>query len=186
MLFVTPFFIFYFLPLFILTYYIALELVKNLVALLFSLVFYAWGEPVFIAYILAGTALDYLIVKHVLTNPAAPELARKSMLAVAIVINVAALLFFKYANFLVDQVQPWIVIVFDQPFHIEQIALPLGISFITFHKISFVIDLFKNHTQPPRSFLNALLYILVFPQLVAGPIVRVSPDPRADHRSSAF
>ncbi len=145
---------------------------RNAVIVLFSIFFFAWGDLAFVWYVIAGTWIDYMIIKHVLTNPAHSEGVRKGGVVIAILINVGALLFFKYANFFVDQVQPLMQLAGMERPSWYGVALPLGISFIAFHKISFVVDLYKQRTAPPASFIDALLYILFFPQLIAGPIVR--------------
>jgi alginate O-acetyltransferase complex protein AlgI len=173
MVFSSPIFLLVFLPVFSGAYFLTPTIpLKNLVIVLFSIFFFAWGDPVFIWYVIIGVAIDYLIITQVLTHPSRSQIAKKIALASAILINVFALLFFKYANFFVDQFQP-ILTWFGVPKPSWYgIALPLGISFIAFHKISFVIDLYKGRADPPRSFVNALLYILFFPQLIAGPIIR--------------
>ena len=145
---------------------------KNLVIVVFSVFFLAWGNPVFIWYVIAGTAIDYAIIRLVLARPDFGKAKKQIWLALAILINLGALLFFKYANFFVDQIQPLLSWAGLQKPSWYGIALPFGISFIAFHKISFVIDIYKGRTSPPRSFSQALLYILFFPQLIAGPIIR--------------
>lgn len=173
MLFNSPLFLLVFLPLFLITYFITQGIrLRNAVIVLFSTFFFAWGEPIFVWYVIAGTWVDYMIIKHVLTNQACSDRVRKGGLVVAILINVGALLFFKYANFFVDQVQPLLRMAGLQRPSWYGVVLPLGISFIAFHKISFVVDLYKRRTSPPASFIEALLYILFFPQLIAGPIIR--------------
>jgi alginate O-acetyltransferase complex protein AlgI len=173
MLFNSPIFLLVFIPLFLVAYFAAQGIgLRNAVIVLFSVFFFAWGDPVFVWYVVAGTFLDYMIIKHVLANPGRSEKTRKAALIVAISINVCALLFFKYANFFVDQVEPLLQWAGMPKPSWYGVALPLGISFIAFHKISFVVDLYKQRTSPPASFIDALLYILFFPQLIAGPIIR--------------
>jgi alginate O-acetyltransferase complex protein AlgI len=173
MLFNSPFFLLVFLPLFLIAYFVAQGIrLRNAVIVLFSTFFFAWGDPIFVWYVIAGTWIDYMIIKHVLINPTRSVRVRKSGLVVAILINVGALLFFKYANFFVDQVQPLLHMAGVERPSWYGVVLPLGISFIAFHKISFVVDLYKQRTSPPASFIDALLYILFFPQLIAGPIIR--------------
>jgi alginate O-acetyltransferase complex protein AlgI len=173
MLFNSPLFLLAFIPLFLIIYFATPSIVlRNVVIVLFSTFFFAWGDPVFVGYVIVGTWIDYMIIRHVLTNLAHSNRVKKGWLIVAIMINVGALLFFKYANFFVDQVQPLLSMVGMEKPSWYDVALPLGISFIAFHKISFVVDLYKQRTSPPASFIEALLYILFFPQLIAGPIVR--------------
>lgn len=173
MLFNSPLFLLAFIPLFLIAYFAMPGIrLRNAMIVLFSIFFFAWGDPVFVWYVIAGTWLDYMIIRHILTNPAHSDGVKKAGIVVAILINVGALLFFKYANFFIDQVQPLLQIAGMERPSWYGVALPLGISFIAFHKISFVVDLYKQRTASPASFIDALLYILFFPQLIAGPIVR--------------
>ena len=150
MLFNSPLFLLAFLPLFLITYFVAQGIrLRNAVIVLFSTFFFAWGDPIFVWYVIAGTWIDYMIIKHVLTNPTYSDGVRKGGLVVAILINVGALLFFKYANFFVDQVQPLLHMAGMGRPSWYGVVLPLGISFIAFHKISFVVDLYKQRTSPP-------------------------------------
>jgi alginate O-acetyltransferase complex protein AlgI len=173
MLFNSPIFLLVFIPIFFVTYFAVRGIhLRNIVIVLFSIAFFAWGDPIFVWYVIAGTYIDYLIIKHILTNPNCGERIRVSGIIFAILINISALIFFKYANFFIDQINPLLKILDKEKPSWYGIALPLGISFIAFHKISFVIDLFKKRTSPPATFIDALLYILFFPQLIAGPIIR--------------
>ena len=173
MLFNSPLFLLIFIPLFLITYFSMAGIrLRNIVIVLFSLFFFAWGDPVFIWYVIAGTWIDYMIIKHILSCPNRSEGARKIGLILAILINVGALMFFKYANFFIDQAEPLLHLFGLGKPSWYGIALPLGISFIAFHKISFVVDLYKHRTAPPSNFIDTLLYIIFFPQLIAGPIIR--------------
>ncbi|WP_158303931.1 MBOAT family O-acyltransferase [Paramagnetospirillum magneticum] len=177
----------FFLPVFIIFYIVAPNVrIKNITTLAFSIFFFAWGEPVFIGYVLVGTAIDYLAIK-VGCAPERPTSQRRRALVLAVTINVAALLYFKYANFFMAETTPLLAQAGWSLGEWRKIALPLGISFITFHKISFVVDLYKGRAPPPRNFLDALLYIFLFPQLIAGPIVRYHDigDQIIDRSSSA-
>ena len=173
MLFNSPLFLLAFIPLFLIVYFSLPSFkLRNAVIVLFSTFFFAWGDPVFLVFVVAGTWFDYLLIKHVLSDHSLSVARRKVALAVAILVNVVALLFFKYANFFVDQFQPLLQLAGVERPSWYGVALPLGISFIAFHKISFVLDLYKQRTTPPSSFMDALLYVLFFPQLIAGPIIR--------------
>lgn len=173
MSFSSTLFLCFFLPAFLVAYYATPGCwLRNVVTVLFSLLFIAWGEPIFVFYIIAGTAIDYAVVKYELVAQDRPLWRRRAMLTGAITLNVAALVIFKYTNFLADQFNAVAAAVGVPMVDVAKIDLPMGISFITFHKISFLIDLYKTRLQPPRRFADALLYILLFPQLVAGPIVR--------------
>ncbi len=173
MLFNSPLFILAFIPLFLIVYFAVPGIrLRNLVIVLFSVFFFAWGDPIFVWFVIGGTWIDYMIIKYVLVNARYSNEMKKSWVAIAILINVGALLFFKYANFFIDQVHPLMQLMGVAKPYWYGIALPLGISFIAFHKISFIVDLYKQRAEPPSSFSNALLYICFFPQLIAGPIIR--------------
>lgn len=173
MLFNSPVFLLLFLPAFLMIYFALPGIrLRNLVIVLFSAFFFAWGDPVFIWYVIGGTLIDYVIIKYVLTVPERSESIKKIWLFTAVMINVLSLLFFKYANFFIDQIEPLLSQAGIQKPSWYGVALPLGISFIAFHKISFVTDLYKHRTAPPKTFIDALLYIIFFPQLIAGPIIR--------------
>ena len=188
MLFNSPLFLLVFIPLFLVTYFAMPRIyLCNIVIVLFSIFFFAWGEPVFVWYVIAGTLVDYMIIKYVLCSPNRKERTRQIWLGIAILINVGALFCFKYTNFFIDQVEPLLHLSWLGKPSWYGIALPLGISFIAFHKISFVIDLYKRRTTPPANFIEALLYILFFPQLIAGPIIRyheIAQQIRSRTRSS--
>ena len=178
MLFSSITFLFYFLPLFLLAYHLLPA--PNLVLLLASLLFYAWGDPVRLPLLLFCIALNYGFGLAI--GRAGP--ARRLWLALGIAGNLALLLFYKYAGFLVAQwaaVAPLVGLV---PPAIPEIALPLGISFFTFQGISYLIDIHRGTVVPQRSLLRFAMYKAMFPPLIAGPIVRyaVIAD-RVDKRS---
>lgn len=169
MVFSSVTFLFWFLPLFMATYWFTPSLMgKNLVVVGFSLVFYGWGEPWFVA-VLVGTII--LNVTAALIIDACEGVWRKAALAAAVAANLGLLGFFKYANFVSDNLSMLL-----HPLGIDSpsltIALPLGISFFTFHSLSYIIDVYRKRFVAERNPLIVALYITMFPQLVAGPIVR--------------
>ncbi len=172
-------FLFYFLPIFLTAYFLSPgTLLKNVLLLAFSLVFYAWGEPVFVYFMILSIAFNYLIA---LLFQASNPLARAAYLAIGVASNLAFLAFFKYSAFFVDN---WNHAVGDilrlEPG--QPIALPIGISFFTFQAISFLIDTWRREVQPERNPLHVAVYISMFPQLVAGPIVRFKTVSAQLHR----
>jgi len=174
MLFTAPIFLFIFLPLFLLAYYTLAKSVqaRNYIALAASVLFFAWGEPVYVVFLIAGTFIDYCVSLVVAPQAKGTVRFKKLLLTAAIVLNVAALVFSKYLDFIVTQIlQP---LEHLHHWHVEppHIPLLLGISFITFHRISYLVDSFKGRAIPPRGFLDCALYIFLFPQLIAGPIIR--------------
>lgn len=170
MVFSSALFLFYFLPIFLAGYILVPARRRNAYTAIASLVFYAWGAPNFLIIFLASCICDYLIVRALTRQGVAQR--RRALLTASTVLNVGLLLYFKYANFLVDQLEYAMrTFGFSAP-HWSAVALPIGISFFTFHKISYVVDVFRGVSKPTRNFGEYLLYITFFPQLIAGPIVR--------------
>lgn len=169
MVFSSPFFLFLFLPITLIIYWLMPYKVKNYILLIASLFFYSWGEPRFTLVVVASVLIDYFIAKKL---PGSAEKSKKRWLAASIFINVGILLYVKYANFFVENLQELYALFGWKPFVWAKVALPVGISFITFQKISYMVDVYRETTAPQRKFTDLLLYILMFPQLIAGPIVR--------------
>lgn len=169
-------FLFYFLPLCLAAYY-ALRVVRapvplrNFVLLVFSLLFYLWGGGALLGLMVGVTLVNYLLAHAIDRTKAKPSL-QKLVLTGAIVVNVGTLAYFKYANFFVDQLNVVGPSLGMAPVSWTNIVLPIGISFYIFHLLSYVIDTFRGDTTPFRNPLDVLLYVTLFPQLIAGPIVR--------------
>ncbi len=140
---------------------------KNGILLLFSLVFYAWGEPVYLFLMLFATLVDYSSGR-LMTKFGAAGGRRKIFLICALAINLSMLAFFKYADFLIGTVNG----LFGTSIKLLGLGLPVGISFFTFQTMSYSIDLYRGKVPVERNYLNYLTYVSMFPQLVAGPIVR--------------
>jgi alginate O-acetyltransferase complex protein AlgI len=174
MLFSSPLFLFVFLPVFLAAYYLSPRSThsKNLIALAGSVMFFAWGEPLFVFALIVGTFIDYRVSLAVAPDSTYSQRSKRWLLAVAICLNVAALIVSKYLDFIVTAIinplEPWFGLYIKPP----NIPLLLGISFITFHRISYLVDSYKGRATPPRGFFDCALYIFLFPQLIAGPIIR--------------
>ncbi|MAY84288.1 MAG: sugar acetyltransferase [Flavobacteriales bacterium] len=168
MIFSSLYFLCIFLPLFLLIFYLSRGDLRKWVIVLFSAFFYAWGAPVFIFFLLASSIIDFFLAKQF--EPGVNN--RKTFLGLSIVLNVGLLAYFKYANFFVDNFSILSDAVGFGTFSIEEVILPIGISFFTFQKISYALDVYYGRNKPLDSFLDYLLYIMMFPQLIAGPIVR--------------
>jgi alginate O-acetyltransferase complex protein AlgI len=165
MLFPSITFLFYFLPLFFLLYCAAPGiLAKNIVLIAFSLLFYAWGEPVFVLLLMGEIVFNYAVA---LLIAAAEGKRRNIVTGLGVTANLAALGLFKYADFALGTVNT----LAGDTFTLPGLALPLGISFFTFHAISYLVDVHRG-AAPNRSLLQVAVYIAMFPQLVAGPIIR--------------
>ncbi|MDO4466644.1 MAG: MBOAT family O-acyltransferase [Bacillota bacterium] len=167
MLFPSEIFLFLFLPIVTLLYYgvfIRNQKAKNLFLFVASLLFYAYGEPVYVFLMLFMIFLHYgfgLLVNHS-TN------WKKGILFLMVIVDVCLLGYFKYADFLISIVNG----IFSTSFPLLHVALPIGISFFTFQAISYVVDVYRGKGEVQTNFLNVGLYIALFPQLIAGPIVR--------------
>ena len=157
-------FLFLFLPVTLILYYAVPKKVKNLVLLVMSLVFYAWGEPVYVILMLYSILLNYAAGRLMEAEPK----HKKAVLVFAVILNLLILGFFKYYGFAVGSVNK----AFGLSIPIRDIALPIGISFYTFQALSYVIDLYRGKFPAQRNFISFACYITMFPQLIAGPIVR--------------
>lgn len=164
-------FIYFFFPLALILYFIVPSRLKNYILLFLSLLFFAWGAPRFL-FVLVGSCLLDFFVSQKLPPEVLSEKKRKLLLFIIISINLGLLGFFKYANFAVNQIFR-IYDLFNLPhFEWKNVILPIGISFFTFQKISYLVDVYRGNVKPSRSLIEYLLYISLFPQLIAGPIVR--------------
>ena len=169
MVFSSVTFLFYFLPIFIFCYVLTPTVVgKNVVTLLFSLVFYAWGEPRFLLILLFAIAFNYVAAIVIDRNAGS---RRQWALGLAVAGNLAVLGVFKYANFVTANFEA-LLKPLGYDFGHTNIELPLGISFFTFHCLSYIIDVYRRRFRANRDPVDVALYISLFPQLVAGPIVR--------------
>ena len=170
MVFASPVFLALFLPLALAAYFVAPRRSRNAVLLVASLCFYAWGEAAFVPLIAASAFLNWGIALAIEAAPTAG--VRKLRLALAVVVNVVILGVFKYANFASDTLASMFeALGIDVP-RLATIALPLGISFFTFHAISYVVDVYRGNAAAARKLSDFALYLLAFPQLIAGPIIR--------------
>ena len=168
-------FIFYFLALVLGAYYLAPKSWRHLVLTLASYAFYGWWNPWFVFLMLASTWIDYRCGKIISAEGSSPAL-RKAGLWTSVIVNLGILAFFKYAGFFSQNVSVFAEViglgeVMLPPFFYE-IILPVGISFYTFQSMSYTIDIYRGHARPAPDFLGFACYVSMFPQLVAGPIVR--------------
>jgi alginate O-acetyltransferase complex protein AlgI len=164
MVFSSAVFLFYFLPLFLICYF--LLPFKNLVLLVFSLFFYAWGEGLYVLLMIASGIGNWALAHWIASNSSARA---RSILALGVSLNLAGLIVFKYLGFLVES---WNEIIPAASLPVPYIHLPIGISFFTFHAISYLVDVYRGDFKAERDPVKVLLYIAMFPQLIAGPIVR--------------
>lgn len=168
MVFSSLFFTFAFLPVTIILYYSLGKSFKNIVLLTASLFFYAWGEPVYVLLMCSSIIINYCI--GILLGKDAGRRKRKLVLIVGLAFNLGCLAYFKYFGMLINTVAS----IGGWNFYGEVPPLPIGISFYTFQALSYVIDVYRGKIKPQKSLLLFALYITMFPQLVAGPIVNYS------------
>jgi len=163
-------FLFFFLPACLICYYaIPQRAVRNQILTVFSLIFYAWGEPIWVSLLIISSVWDFLnglFIDHFKNRKL---LARLGVIS-SLVVNLGLLASFKYADFLVDTVNALTGLGFRAP----GIVLPIGISFYTFQTISYTIDVYRGEVSAQKNWLNFMLFVVCFHQLVAGPIVRYS------------
>ena len=159
-------FMYYFLPIVLLIYFIVPSKFKNLVLLLSSLGFYFYGEPTYIWVLLLSCFINYisalLIDKY--------RKRSKLILILAVIFNLGMLMYFKYTNFFIDNINN----LFKLDINSIKVIMPIGISFFTFQTLSYVIDVYTKKVKANKNFITFASYVSLFPQLIAGPIVRYS------------
>ena len=169
MVFSSLLFLFRFLPAVLILYYAAPRPARNLILFVVSLVFYAWGEPVYVGLILLSTVVDYTAGRLVAyCRQTGNSRGAKGAVLGSAVVNLALLGFFKYADFLIGIWNSWGIV------HVEplELALPIGISFYTFQTMSYTIDVYRGDAPVQKNFVAFGAYVALFPQLIAGPIIR--------------
>jgi alginate O-acetyltransferase complex protein AlgI len=177
MVFSSIIFLFLFLPFTLTLYFLVGRKLRNLVLLLANLFFYTWGEGKYVSVLLVCIVTNYLcaalIEKYKHPQGQAPHLnLSKLFLVVAVIFNLGLLIYFKFTNFIVENVNYLALLIGFQPIRLHQIHLPLGISFFVFQALSYVIDVYRGVVKATYSLFDFALYKSLFPQLIAGPIVR--------------
>ena len=181
MLFSSIPFLFYFLPAVLILYFLVPNRLKNAVLLLFSLVFYAWGEPKYVFLMIATICLFFGC--GIAIGKAATQKMKRFWLTVSVVTSLALLAVFKYADFLLGSINA----VTGAQLPLLKLALPIGISFYTFQCLSYTIDVYRGNAQVQRNIISFGAYVSLFPQLIAGPIVRyVDVARELDHRTHSW
>jgi len=181
MLFSSIEFLYYFLPIVIALYFIVPKKFKNLILLISSLFFYYWGEPVYTLIMVVMAFSGY--VHGLLIDKFRGTTKSKVALVSSIVVGLGALGFFKYSNFFIENINN----LFDSAMSTLALALPIGISFYTFQILSYTIDLYRGKYEVQKNFIDFFAYVALFPQLIAGPIVRYSDiDKELKSRTHSF
>lgn len=169
MVFSSLIFLFIFFPLTLLLYFIARNIkTKNFILVVASLIFYSWGEPVWVILLIFSSILDYTVSHAIEKHRNQP--ITKFYLAVSVIINLGLLAVFKYSGFFISTVNSVFGLSLPEP----AFSLPIGISFYTFQTMSYSIDVYRGNVKAQKSFMNFLMFVSLFPQLIAGPIVRYS------------
>jgi len=171
MVFTTHIFIFYFLPVFLLVYFNLPYRWRNLWITVASYVFYGWWQPWFVCLMMFTTVMDF-IWGQVITRPGATRAQRKAAVVACVVTNLGFLGFFKYYMFAAETLNQLLGLVGAEQFRVLRVVLPIGISFYTFHSLTYIIDLYRGHAIRAKSFTDYSAFVALFPDLVAGPIIR--------------
>jgi len=183
-LFHTPFFLFLFLPLLLLTFYGMHSRWRNHILLGWSFLFYCWGEPRFFPIAILSALLDYQLAAWIFKAKSRAQ--AKSYVSFAIIANLLLLVYFKYMDFLLGSSNVLLTYFNIPSLPLLHIALPIGVSFLVFEKITYVVDIYRGKSQPAHSIKYYLLYIFLFPKLLAGPIVKyhdIAAQLRDHHQS---
>src|SRR4051794_11301080 len=173
MLFYEPLFLFIFFPTFYLTYLLAERRMRARVAVVLaaSILFYTWSEPLFVPVVLVSAALDHLIGRRIARL--APQSAQaRILLACGIIANIGILAHYKYTRFLLENLYYLLHGLAASAPDLPTIILPVGVSFIVFEKITYLVDIHRRVSQPAPNFSRYLLYVFFFPKLLAGPIIK--------------
>lgn len=169
MVFSSLLFLFRFFPIVFICYYLAPRKLKNLVLFVFSLIFYAWGEPIYVILMIFSTIVDYIngMLVYYFKEKEKNNIAKVFVIA-SIIINLLLLSVFKYSDFIIENINK----VFNLNIALTNLALPIGISFYTFQTMSYTIDIYRGEAKVQKNILSFGTYVALFPQLIAGPIVR--------------
>lgn len=179
MVFSSLLFLFFFLPAVLALYYCSPRRIRNFILFVTSLFFYAWGEPVYIVIMLVSTFADYSF-GLLLDQPGVSAFKRKCIVALSIIISLTLLSYFKYADFLIQNINA--LLGTDIP--LTELPLPIGISFYTFQSMSYIIDVYRKTAKAQRNWIDFGAYVALFPQLVAGPIVKYNTIAEQLHHRS--
>ena len=173
-----------FLPAVIAAYFIAPKSARNLVLVAASVLFYVWGARIAILLVLVSVTVNFALGQAI---AAADSARRYRLISWSVAANLLVLIIFKYTDFIIENINSIIEPIWNWRIPAPAIPLPLGISFFTFHIISYLVDIYRGVAQPQRSGLAFTLYIINFPQLIAGPIVRYRPIAgQLEHRKVSF
>jgi len=169
MVFSSSIFLLYFFPCFLLLYYLSPHSIRNIIIVIASILFYAWGGPKYIFFILISIVADFILAKQIYNTQGSK---RKLFLSLAVIFNLSFLFYYKYANFFLDNINSCLTLFGADSIRYARVVLPIGISFFTFQKISYLIDIYREVKPPMKKISDYFLYVMFFTQLIAGPIIR--------------
>ena len=169
MVFSSNIFLFFFLPIFLIAYFATPQKFRNYTLLLFSLMFYAYGAPDFVFLLVGECIVNYFLVRGMAKTE--KTATKKWLCALSVIMALGLLLYFKYANFFMENLNAVLGWMHHEPVGWMKVALPIGISFFTFQSITYTLDVYRGTTPPSDKLTDYVLYIMMFPQLIAGPIV---------------
>lgn len=169
MVFSSNIFLFFFLPIFLIAYFVTPQKFRNYTLLFFSIVFYAYGAPDFVFLLVGECIINYFLVRDMAKTEKAGT--KKLLCGLSVIMALGLLLYFKYANFFMENLNTVLGWTHHEPLDWMKVALPIGISFFTFQSITYTIDVYRGTTPPSQKLTDYVLYIMMFPQLIAGPIV---------------
>ncbi len=173
MLFASGLFLYYFLPIFLALYFLSPRKMKSVTLAVASYVFYGWWRPDFVLLMWISTVVDYTCgIKITRARESGEERPGRNWLWLSVVVNLGLLAYFKYANFGVESFNALLLSMGSEPMRWTEVILPVGISFYTFQTMSYTIDVYRGSSPKVKSFRDFACYVAMFPQLVAGPIVR--------------
>lgn len=184
MVFSSLLFLFRFLPIILFIYFIVPKRFRNAILFLFSLIFYAWGEPIYVVLMLFSTVVDYThgILVEKFKNEGQIKKA-KMVVASSMTINLLLLGFFKYSDFIIQNINQ----LFKISIPLLNLALPIGISFYTFQTMSYTVDVYRGQAKVQKNIISFGAYVALFPQLIAGPIVQYKTiDNQLNNREENF
>ena len=171
MVFSSNIFLFFFLPAFLILYYLTPRKFRNYTLLLFSLIFYAYGAPDFVLLLVGECIINYYLVSGMAMVKGEKIKMKGVLCALSIIMALGLLAYFKYANFFMENLNAVLGWFHHEPVGWMKVALPIGISFFTFQSITYTLDVYRGTTPPSKKLTDYVLYIMMFPQLIAGPIV---------------
>jgi alginate O-acetyltransferase complex protein AlgI len=172
MLFSEPFFALFLAPAFFALYFAINDraVAKKWALFAGSVAFYTWGEPLFVPVVIVSTVIDYILTQRIVLTDSQP--LRRLLVTVGILLNLGILVFYKYVGFIAENLNLVLEPLAGAQIPVLQIALPIGVSFVVFEKISYLVDVYRGTTKPARELMDYALFVFFFPKLLAGPILK--------------